>query len=466
MSKTYFAEVAEQWDTLRASMFDEGVRSAALEQAALFPQAVAVDVGAGTGFIAQGLAPQVAQVHVVDYSPEMLAVARRNLAAFSNVEFHLANGASLPLLEGSADAVLANMYLHHAPDPGAAILEMARLLKPGGRLVITDLDEHAHTWLREEHGDIWLGFQRQQVFNWFQNSGLVNVRLGDTQQRCSSQSEDKSDNASIEIFIAVGTKPQPDMQDAVADRYRQAATGLSGCCSPGDTSTTTPASPDSIALEVIQPSEAACCGPTPQVANGPETEAEISLGCGNPLTLAALQPGQVVLDLGSGAGADVFPAANKVGPGGKVIGLDMLEEMLARALATAERAGYTNVEFRQGDAQHIPLEDTSVDVVISNCVINLVQDKGQAFREAYRVLKPGGRLSISDIVTDRPFNPALRANPQSWAACVSGALPEVEYIALVAQAGFDDIQTVRSQDWPAEDGTRVYSLNLAARKPS
>jgi SAM-dependent methyltransferase len=229
---------------------------------------------------------------------------------------------------------------------------------------------------------------------------------------------------------------------------------------------TTPASPDSIALDVIQPTEAACCGPTPQVASGAETEAEISLGCGNPLTLAALQSGQVVLDLGSGAGADVFPAAGKVGPGGKVIGLDMLEEMLARARATAERAGYTNVEFRQGDAQNIPLEDTSVDVVISNCVINLVQDKGQAFREAYRVLKPGGRLSISDIVTDRPFNPALRANPQSWAACVSGALTEVEYIALVTQAGFDDIQAVRSQDWPAEDGTRVYSLNLAARKPS
>lgn len=462
MSKTYFAGVAEQWDTLRASMFGEGVRSAALEQAALFPQAVAVDVGAGTGFIAQGLAPRVAQVHVVDYSPEMLAVARRNLAEYSNVEFHLANGATLPLSDSSADAVLANMYLHHAPDPQVAIREMTRLLKPGGRLVITDLDQHTHTWLQDEQGDLWLGFRRQQVFEWFQDSGLVNVRVEDTQQRCSSQSEDKGDSASIEIFIAIGTRPQPEMQTAVADRYRQAATGLSGCCSPKSTAADTPASPDSISLDVLQPTESACCSTMPLV----ETDAELSLGCGNPLALAALQPGQVVLDLGSGAGADVFPAARRVEPGGKVIGLDMLEEMLARARATAERAGYTNVEFRQGDAQHIPLEDACVDVVISNCVLNLVQDKGQAFREAYRVLKPGGRLSISDIVTDRPFNPTLRADPKAWSACVSGALPEVEYLALVAQSGFDDIQAVRSQDWPAEDGTRVYSLNLAARKPS
>jgi ubiquinone/menaquinone biosynthesis C-methylase UbiE len=142
-----------------------------------------------------------------DYSPEMLAVPRRNLAGYSNVEFHLVNGASLPLMDGSADAVLANMYLHHAPIRRQPSSKWPAF-KPGGRLVITDLDAHTHTWLQDEHDDIWLGFQRQQVFAWFQNSGLVNVRLEDTHQRCSSQSEDKSDSASIGISIAVGTKPK------------------------------------------------------------------------------------------------------------------------------------------------------------------------------------------------------------------------------------------------------------------
>jgi ubiquinone/menaquinone biosynthesis C-methylase UbiE len=122
------------------------------------------------------------------------------------------------------------------------------------------------------------------------------------------------------------------------------------------------------------------------------------------------------------------------------------------------------VEFRQGDAQAIPLQDGSVDVVMSNCVINLVQDKGQAFREAYRVLKNGGRLSVSDIVTDRPFSPALRANPDSWSECVTGALTEREYLALIAQAGFKEIQAARSPATETGDGTRVYSLNLTASK--
>jgi len=186
-----------------------------------------------------------------------------------------------------------------------------------------------------------------------------------------------------------------------------------------------------------------------------------------------------VLDIGSGAGADVFPAAQRVGRQGKVIGLDMLDEMLARARATAQRLSYANVEFRKGDALSIPLEAASVDVVMSNCVINLVQDKGQAFREAYRVLKTGGRLAVSDIVTDRPFSLALRANPDAWAACVTGALPENEYLALVtgalpeneylalvAQAGFSGVATTRSQAWVAEDGTQVYSLNITAEKPA
>jgi ubiquinone/menaquinone biosynthesis C-methylase UbiE len=460
MTTDYFDRVAEEWDDLRAGMYSQAVRDAALERAALHPQSIAVDLGAGTGFIAEGLAPRVARLHLVDSSPEMLAVARRNLAGYTNVEYHLADGAHIPLPDASVDAVLANMYLHHAPDPAAAIREMARLLRPGGRLVITDLDEHSFTWLREEHADLWLGFNRQQVREWFQAAGLVNLRVEDTAEACASTSQMTQERASVSIFVASGARPQPGMQQAVQEHYRQVALAGSSCCGPSQT----PASPDAsllaaIPLDVIQPAGSTCCASDPAQA-----EADLSLGCGSPVELARLRPGEVVLDIGSGAGADVFPAARLVGPQGRVIGLDMLEEMLARARATAEKHGYQNVEFRQGDAGHIPLPDGSIDVVMSNCVINLVQDKGQAFREIQRVLRPGGRLAVSDIVTDRPFSPAYQADPESWAACVSGALPESEYLALISQAGFSEIVATRSQAWPAGDGTRVYSLKVKAQK--
>jgi len=470
---SYFAQVAEQWDALRARMYSDAVRDAALARAALHPDAVTADIGAGTGFIAQGLASRVAKVYVIDNSPEMLAVARKNLAAFDNVEYRLADGMRLPLPDASLDAVLANMYLHHVSDPLAALREMARLLKPGGRLVITDMDRHPYTWLQEEHHDVWLGFDREQVRDWFEAAGLVNVRVEDTGESCCADSEAGEGRAAVTIFAAVGTKPDPRVEEAVRDHYRQVATEGSACCGPvtseGAAQASTQAAslccaPSSAESASLQPSQvdSAICPPTGSYS----PEAPLSLGCGNPVALAGLRSGEVVLDVGCGAGADVFPAAEQVGPAGRVIGLDVLPEMLERARRIARTRGYDNVEFRQGDALAMPVEDASVDVVMSNCVINLVQDKGKAFREAYRVLKPGGRLAISDIVTDRPFSPELREDPTSWAACVSGALPEAEYVALIAQAGFADITVTRSQAWTAEDGTQVYSLHLVARRPS
>jgi ubiquinone/menaquinone biosynthesis C-methylase UbiE len=462
MSQPYFAQIADQWDSLRLSMFSDEVRKIALDHAGLHPESIVIDLGGGTGFLSEGLAPRVALVHLVESSPEMLTVARQKLVGFPNVQYHLADGLAVPLPDECVDAVLANMYLHHMAEPGLALSEVYRLLRPGGRLVITDLNEHTHTWLRQEHADVWLGFSHQQVYDWMAQAGLVNLLVENTSQSCSSTSQTQDNQASVNIFVAVGTKPIRGMQQAVADHYRQIANAATSCCGPAEASLSLPSSEGSIPLDVIQPPAAICCGP--EIT--PSTDAEISLGCGNPVALASLQPGEVVLDIGSGAGADLFPAAQRVGSTGKVIGVDMLEEMLVRARRTAGQHGYTNVEFRQGDASRLPLEDGSVDVVMSNCVINLVPDKGQVFREAYRVLKPGGRLAISDVVTDRAFSPAIRLDPETWSACVTGALPESEYLALISQAGFKQLSVKRSPSWPAPDGTQVYSLNVSAQKES
>jgi ubiquinone/menaquinone biosynthesis C-methylase UbiE len=200
------------------------------------------------------------------------------------------------------------------------------------------------------------------------------------------------------------------------------------------------------------------------LADVPAEAAEISLGCGNPTAFASMQPGQVVLDIGSGGGIDVFLAAQKVGPGGKAIGVDMTPSMLERARRTAEKNGWTNVEFRQGYADALPVEDASVDLIISNCVINLAEDKGKVFREAYRALKNGGRLEVSDIVTSGSLSAQGRQSAEQWGGCVFGALPEQEYLDLVAQAGFSEVKSQRSTQSGEADGVRVYSAQISAQK--
>ena len=178
-------------------------------------------------------------------------------------------------------------------------------------------------------------------------------------------------------------------------------------------------------------------GYTPDVLGAAPREAvEISLGCGNPLALAGLQTGESVLDIGSGGGIDAFLAARQVGPLGRVIGVDMTPAMLERARNTAERAGYSQVEFRQGQAEALPVADNQVDVVISNCVINLCEDKGQVFGKPTGYLKSGGRLEVSDMVTSQAFPRELAADPAEWAGCVYGALPEQEYLDLISSGRF------------------------------
>ena len=204
-SKEYFARVAEDWDEMRAGYFTEAMRDVAIARANLTPDAVVVDMGTGTGFVTQGLAPHVAKVFGFDESPEMLAVAQRNLAAFGNVELRETRGDVLPLPDGSVDAVFGNMYLHHSPDPAAAIAEMVRVLRPGGTLVLTDLDTHDQEWMREEMADRWLGFERDDVRAWYTAIGLADVEVDCAEGSCCTATPGGEDLA-LSIFVAYGKK--------------------------------------------------------------------------------------------------------------------------------------------------------------------------------------------------------------------------------------------------------------------
>jgi arsenite methyltransferase len=243
-------------------------------------------------------------------------------------------------------------------------------------------------------------------------------------------------------------------------------------------------------------SNASCCGsdnccstesnlyPTDLLATLPEGESTISYGCGDPITLASLTPGQTVLDLGSGAGLDCFFAAKKVGKTGKVIGVDMTPEMIERARSSAKRMNITNVEFRQGFIEDLPVESDIVDVIISNCVINLSPDKSKVFAETFRVLKPGGKLAVSDIVTDGPLPDEVKKSLSAWAGCVAGAVEAKDYIGMMEAVGFTNVsvtpvffdkETVDSaldemkldvKEYPREDVYKaVYSAKITAYKP-
>jgi arsenite methyltransferase len=197
---------------------------------------------------------------------------------------------------------------------------------------------------------------------------------------------------------------------------------------------------------------------------------ELSLGCGDPVTIAGLKPGETILDLGSGGGLDCFLAAQRVGPSGYVIGVDMTEEMIARANANKAKAGFNNVQFRLGQIEQLPVENNSVDVIISNCVINLSPNKEAVFAEAFRVLKPGGRISVSDIVTEGKFPSSMREDLEQWSACVAGALELERYLTIMKESGFVQLKVEEKVSAEAiierRDGMpAVYSARITGRKP-
>ncbi len=243
------------------------------------------------------------------------------------------------------------------------------------------------------------------------------------------------------------------IHEIVQERYGAIATGGGSCCD----------------------GECGCASPV-QLYDAsmtdtlPASVTNLSLGCGDPVTIAAIQPGEWVLDLGSGGGIDCFLAGQRVGETGYVIGIDMTPAMLNKATENRIKMGVTNVEFRRGQIERMPVVSDSIDVIMSNCVINLSPDKSAVFAEAFRVLKPGGRISISDIVTEGLFSDEMRADAAKWASCVTGAIPVDEYTGLMRAAGFTDIQVIDKADAEPiverQAGMpRLFSARITARKP-
>ncbi len=229
-----------------------------------------------------------------------------------------------------------------------------------------------------------------------------------------------------------------ELKMAVKDGYSRVARSGSSCCQSGCCGS---AKPQQISRKI---------GYTEEQMEAVPEGSNLGLGCGNPVALAALREGETVLDLGSGAGFDCFLASRAVGEKGKVIGVDMTEEMLERAAANARKGGYSNVEFRRGEIEALPVEDGSVDAVISNCVINLVPNKDKAFREAFRVLRPGGRLMVSDIVLRRSLPDFVKESIQAYVGCLAGAVSKERYLDAIARAGFEEIDVIGESDFPLD----------------
>lgn len=310
-----------------------------------------------------------------------------------------------------------------------------------------------------------LVLKTETVGSWMERHGYVRVTLEQVPAsvRATTQfSGTLCSQCPIYLKNSSGMLLDPEtIKSEVRSRYGAIAGGKGGCCGPGSNCGCA-----DLSLSI---------GYAPHDLEDVPVGANLGLGCGNPVALASLQAGEVVLDLGSGAGFDAFLAAQRVGPGGRVLGVDMTPEMLDKARTLASQHGYTNVEFRQGDIEALPVEDASVDTIISNCVINLTTDKARTFREAHRVLRPGGRIMVSDLVLLEPLPEALRKDMDAYAACLAGALLKEDYLAAIEAAGFERIHVVGESPYefggsPAADpgsaGSLAPELSLDGPKAS
>ena len=270
-----------------------------------------------------------------------------------------------------------------------------------------------------------------------------------------------------------------DIRTVVREKYGLIAQGKPGCCGAAATAESREQSCGAVGCCGVGDGEAvlAQIGYSPEQAAAIPEGANLGLGCGNPLAHAELRSGEVVLDLGSGAGIDVFLAAREVGPTGRAIGVDMTASMVEKARANSAKAGIANVDFRLGEIEHLPVADASVDVIVSNCVINLSPEKAQVFREAMRVLKPGGRMLVSDLVLVRPLSEEMKKNVDLYVGCVAGASLREDYLRLMREAGFADVEVVHESGYSvgepllqpgsaeADAFRSVVSAKIRARKP-
>jgi len=274
----------------------------------------------------------------------------------------------------------------------------------------------------------------------------------------------------------MATKDADEIRKIVRERYgARARQELTSCCAPqageasycGPSATTEKTTPTKVGAERLYSKE--------ELEGLPESVSDVALGCGNPVALAELKPGEVVVDLGSGGGIDCFLAAARVGPQGKVIGIDMTPEMVWLARENAGKIGASNVEFRLGEMEHMPVENGSADVIISNCVINLSPDKDAVFNEAWRVLKPGGRLCVSDIILKGELPPEIKESLDQWAGCIAGAIQIEEYVDKIRAAGFTQVSVEdkrtqgRKNTTPSDQSEwrrNIASVRVLAIKPA
>ena len=387
------------------------------------------------------VASQVRKVYLLLH-PDAKPSLMDDIAGLKNVELLVTGEGELQIPEESMDVVIAAIPADRKNVLLQYIKSLSAMLRPAGRLVTLLNELLTPPWKLED----------DQMKNLLRKAGLVNTIV-------------MNEPSFESTLVGFGTKKVEGARSSVRKHYQSLAEG-SSCCEDSGSS-------------CCGASSSCCCGSDEMdsaitfntgysiedIQPLPEESTNLTLGCGNPIARANLQPGECVLDIGSGAGTDVLLAARVVGEQGFVVGVDMTPAMLERALLSAQKNNVTNVEFKSGHAESLPLDNNSFDVVISNCVINLCEDKGKVFEEIFRVLRSGGRMVISDIVTDEDLPLEARLEAAGWTGCISGALPHPEYIDLMLGAGFvvDDIQQGISGGIMGD--TQVYSLEIIARKP-
>ncbi|MHC1703088.1 MAG: arsenite methyltransferase [Tenuifilaceae bacterium] len=469
-SLDYFEKHANEWDSMRESFFSENIREKAIAKANIKKGETAADIGAGTGYISEALNKKGIKVYAVDESPAMLKVLHERLG--ENIATLIGTSEKIPLLDSSVNHAFANMYLHHVPDPEKAIAEMARIVKPGGSVVITDLDEHNFEFLKTEQNDRWLGFKRSDIKDWFLKAGLTNISIENTDDSCCSDSNCGCTPAKISVFLAYGKKPSKDItldadsiKASVSSIYSTIAKSNTSCCGTKKSSCCSNDAPYNAFAKSYQDQP------------GYNADADLNLGCGIPTEIANIQQGETVVDLGSGAGNDCFVARALVGETGRVIGVDFTDAMLEKAKQNNQKMGYKNVEFVKGDIEKMPLENGIANVVLSNCVINLVPDKQKAFNEIFRILKSGGRFCISDIIVEGEMPEDVRKDAALYAGCVSGAISKAKYIEYIHNSGFTNISTPKVSKYKLDEligdeysqkfsemNFEVYSITFTADK--